>query len=60
MHISPTTDWHNHLLESTDEIRALLRATGHEIALATADKNTGGVVKTNEGMLRLELSEARA
>jgi len=27
MHISSATDWHNHLVDSTDEIRALLRAS---------------------------------
>lgn len=27
MHITTATDWHNRLLESTDEIRALLRAS---------------------------------
>ena len=25
MHISPATDWHSHLVESTDEIHAILR-----------------------------------
>jgi len=27
MHTSPATDWHNRIMESTDEIRALLRGT---------------------------------
>jgi predicted CoA-binding protein len=27
MHISPATDWHSHLIESTDEMRAVLRAS---------------------------------